>query len=523
MSPDVPGRNEGARFDAIVVGAGHNGLVAGATLAARGRSVCVVERAHEVGGMARDATLADGSTGPWLAHLIYNLNPAVTAALGLEGALETVALPSVLLAEDGRHVVVTGDEARFADGGAHPDAAAFAALRARLRAFAAMLDRVATRTPPAPSFAGSEAIGDMGALGKLGLELRRSGRASMREFLRIVLSNAHDVILDELPDGPLAGMLAADAVRGAFAGPRAPGTVFTLLYRLGQGGGASLPVGGMGALAAALRDAAARKGCEIRTGQGAARVLVEDDRVCGVTLEDGAELRARAVLSSVGALESMRLAGPVHYDAEAVRRLRNLRAKSTTAKVNLTLTGPPDAPGLSRDEFAGRLILAPSAAYVERAFNPVKYGRMSAAPVIEAVIPTLHDPEPGGKDEGEGSHVMSAIVQHVPGDADPQAVARLAIDALAAHLPGLPDLVATAQCLTPAGIAAATGAPGGHWHHGELAIDQLLTVRPVNGMARYTFGVPGYYLCGAGAHPGGDVTGLPGRNAALQALRDGAL
>jgi phytoene dehydrogenase-like protein len=221
----------------------------------------------------------------------------------------------------------------------------------------------------------------------------------------------------------------------------------------------------------------------------------------------------------------MRLAGPAHYDIEAVRRLRNMRAKGTAAKLNLRLDGLPEPPGLGPELLGGRLLLAPSVEQVERAFDPVKYGRVSEAPVIEAVIPSLTDPQTAPR----GGHVLSAIVQYVPHAPEGgwTAAARdrlrdVALATLETALPGLSARVSEAETLTPSDIEAATGAPGGHWHHGELSLDQLLTVRPVNGMARYRFGPAGYYLCGAGAHPGGDVMGAAGRNAAQVALADAA-
>ena len=510
------------QYDAIVIGAGHNGLAAAATLAGKGRSVCVIERAAEVGGMSKTVPLAPGVTAPQIAHLLYNLDPRVAKELGLSG-FASKPLPTVCLAEDGAHVVLGGGAARFADGTAHPEAAAHAALVARLRRFAALLGRLSRMSPPAAA-TDVNGLTDLASLARLGIDLKRLGKAEMREFLRILLSNVHDLLLDDFSDGPLAGALAADAVRGAYAGPRSPGTVFSLMYRLGNGGEVRLPMGGMGAVAGAFEAAARARGCEIRTGCGVARILVEGDRACGLLLEDGSRLRAKTVLSSAGALATMQMAGAAHFDVEAVRRLRNLRAKGTTAKVNLALSAAPEFPGLDAAQRAGRLLVAPSSTYVERAFNPVKYGETSKAPVIEAVIPSLTDP---GACEG-GRHVLSAIVSYVPyapkggwTDSARDDLAALTIATLETYAPGLGTLVTKAQVLTPADIETMTGAPQGHWHHAEMGIDQILTLRPANGMARYRFGPEGCYLCGASAHPGGDVMGAAGRNAARQLLRDG--
>ncbi|MBY6068640.1 NAD(P)/FAD-dependent oxidoreductase [Leisingera aquaemixtae] len=518
-------------YDAIVIGAGHNGLAAAATLARKGKSVCVIERNATAGGMARNTTLAGGIKAPEIAHLLYNLHPKVKKELGLgspRAPLEVRELPAVSLSEDGYHAVIRSGRAELADGRPHPEAAAFDEMMRRLTLFAGLLGQLSTKSPPSleGGLASLGTLTELAGLAKLGLDLKRMGKKDMREFLRVLLSNAYDLILDDLEDGPLAGALAADAVRGAFAGPRSPGTVFTLMYRLGQGGGAQLPMGGMGAVAAAFEAAARAAGAEIRTGASVARVLTENDRAAGVVLEDGTEISGKAVLSNTGPMAAMMLAGAEHYDVEAVRRMRNQRCKGTAAKVNLVLNAAPVFPGLSPELMAGRLLIAPSTSYVERAFNPTKYGEMPANPVIEAVIPSLTDPEVAGG----GRHVLSAVVGSVPygleGGWDAAARERLAAATLATlekYAPGISALVTERQVLSPACIEARTGAPGGHWHHAEIGVDQILTVRPANGMAHYRFGPEGYYLCGAGAHPGGDVTGLAGRNSALQLLKDGVL
>ncbi|UWQ29109.1 NAD(P)/FAD-dependent oxidoreductase [Leisingera sp. M523] len=518
-------------YDAIVIGAGHNGLAAAATLARKGKSVCVIEKNATTGGMARNTTLASGIEVPEIAHLLYNLHPKVKKELGLgtgRAPLDVRELSAVSLSQDGNHAVIRGGKAELADGRPHPEAALFTELMRRLTLFAGLLGQLSTKSPPSleGGLASLNTLTELAGLAKLGLDLKRTGKKDMREFLRVLLSNAYDLILDDLEDGPLAGALAADAVRGAYAGPRSPGTVFSLMYRLGQGGGAQLPIGGMGAVSAAFEAAARAAGAEIRTGTSVSRVLVENDRAAGVVLEDGTEISAGTVLSNTGPMPAMKLAGAEHYDVEMVRRMRNQRCKGAAAKVNLVLNGVPKFTGLTPELAAGRLLIAPSATYVERAFNPAKYGGIPESPVIEAVIPSLADPGLAK----DGQHVLSAVVSSVPygleGGWDEAACDRLAavtLSTLETYAPGLSALVTERQVLSPACIEARTGAPGGHWHHAEMGIDQILTVRPANGMAHYRFGPKGYYLCGAGAHPGGDVTGLAGRNSALQLLKDGVI
>lgn len=514
-----------SRLDAIVVGAGHNGLVAAATLAKAGRKVLVVEQADSVGGAARTVHVAPGLRVPQLAHLLHNLSPTVLEELKLaEHGLAFAAsdLPTVALAPDGRHCVVTGGRVRLADGRPHPDAAAYAALRERLTRFAAVLAPMLLAPPPRLADGG---WGQAPVLGRLALRLRLMGKPELREFLRLLLGNASDAIGDEIPDGPLAGALAVDAVLGGHVGPRSPGTVLSLMYRLAHGGTLSVPKGGMGGLVAALARAATSAGAEIRTGAPVQRILVANDAATGVVLASGETLHAPLVLCNADAGALLRLVGPEHFDAEMVRRIRHVRAKGVTAKLNLAVSAAPRFAGLDEAAHRGRILLAPSLRHVEEAFNPAKYGELSPAPVLDFTIPTLADPSLAD----EGGHALSVVMQYAPyalaGGWDEAARDRLAdtvLEALEPYAPGLSRLVTARQVLTPVDIERLTGATGGHWHHGELAPDQMLMLRPVNGMGHYATGVPGLFLCGAAAHPGGDVMGVAGRNAALAAMNGGA-
>lgn len=487
---------------AVVIGAGVNGLTAAAALARKRVTVTVVERADAPGGMAA------GAGGPAeLAQFVRGPHEAALAELGLsrDDLRLDPPVPTIALDPEGRHALIDAQGLRLADGGAHPDAAAHAALVDRLTRFAGVLAPLLVTAPPRlGGWASRAGVAQMSRLGRMGLDLRRLGKPDMREFLRIALSNAADVLLDALPDGPAAGALALDAVLGCRMGPRSPGTVVTLLYRLMQGP-AHRPEGGMAGLAQRLARAAAAQGAEIRYGAAVEAIEVEGDRACGVRLADG-RIPVGAVLSSLGALPTLRLAGAAHFDAETCRRARQIRAQGVTAHLSVDLASMPSLPGRASLDGA-RLVLAPSVAAVERAVDPVKYGEVSRAPVLEAALTPA----------GQGAR-LSASIQYVPHDCDDRdAVAHAALDALSAALPGI-EPAGEPQVLLPAEIERITGAPGGHWHHGEVSLDQLLTLRPANGMAQYGTGLPGLFLCGAGAHPGGDVAGLPGRNAALAAL-----
>ena len=496
-----------SEFDAIVIGGGHNGLTAARALAAAGRRVVVLEKGAAVGGMAAGSELAPGVRVPRLAHLLHGDMPGVPTVPDL---------PTIALGPDGRHVVFRQDSVRFADGEVHPDEASYLELRRRFLRFAQALRPLMQAPPPT---LGKGGWGQVGEFGWLALRLRRLGKTDLREFLRIALSNLFDVIGDQIADGPLAGAMALDGLLGTSAGPRSPGSVIGLLYRYAQGGRHLLPSGGMGALCDGLAASAAGAGAQLRPKCAVEKVLVEDDRAVGVTLVSGEELRAKLTLCSLDLRATLALTGVEHFDVEMVRRARHLRGRGVAGKLNLVLSQRPTFAGLDDAMHGGRIVLAPSMRAIERAFDHVKYGRMSQEPVIELVIPTVADRSPAPN----GAHVLSAVVQYVPFAPDGSELGVEAMATVLAQLerycPGLRGTIVASEFLTPADIERLTGAAGGHWHHGEMALDQLLINRPVAGMGHYATGIGGLYLCGAGSHPGGDVTGAPGANAAAFALR----
>ncbi|MFO1059766.1 MAG: NAD(P)/FAD-dependent oxidoreductase [Dongiaceae bacterium] len=510
-----------ARYDAILVGGGHNALVCAGLLAKAGLAVLLLEAADAVGGAARPAEIAEGFRSPGLAHLLYQLSGEVVGALELEKhglAYAAERLPTTLLSPDGAHRMIPAGGAPEGVGAA--DATAWRGLHRRLERFAGALRPMLAATPPR---LGTRSRGDLGTLARLGWSLRRLGRDDMREFLRIAGMNVADLAEDELADPLLSAGLAFDAVLGCGVGPRAPGTVLSLLFRLAAAGGSrpgglALPRGGLAAVAEALARAATAAGVTIRTGAPVARILVEGDRAAGVALADGEAIASRIVVSGVDPQRTfLALLGAEHLDTGFVRRVRNIRARGRAAKLELALDGLPEPRGLSAAALAGRLVWAPSVDHVERASNAVKYGRASAAPVLEAVIPTLADPGLAPA----GGHVLSAIVQYAPADlpdADREAFAGRAIAALETALPDLGRRVRHARLLLPGDIEREYGMGGGHWHHGELAFDQLFMLRPVPGAQQYATPLPGLWLCGAGSHPGGGIMGLAGMNAARRLL-----
>jgi phytoene dehydrogenase-like protein len=506
-------------YDCIVIGAGHNGLICAATLARRGRSVLVLEAHAEPGGAALTREFAPEFKVSGCAHLVHLMRADLVrdldlAAHGLKWAARS--LPTTAVQPDGAPLAI-------GDGLSGPDAGAYREYSDQMRRFAAALAPVLAQVPPR---LGTGDFKDLAALAKIGWRLRRLGRHDLRELLRIGGMNAYDLLEEHFTSELLKGALGFDAVLGTNFGPRSPGTVLTLLYRLAaesaaDAGGLSQPVGGLGALSQALAASARAAGAEIRTSSPVKRIVVEADRASGVLLESGERIGAGSVISSADPKTTfLRLLGPLHLDTGFVRRVKHLRSRGLAAKLHLALDALPRFTGLSEDRLRGRLLLAPSLDYLERAYNHSKYGEYSAAPAMEITVPTVNDPglAPSGK------HVLSAIVQYVPYALkdtwlkEKDRFLDLCVNLLDRHAPGLAQSVRYAELMTPFDIEQEFRMSGGHWHHGDLAFDQFFLVRPVPGAAQHQTPLPGLYLCGAGCHPGGGVMGAAGRNAALRVL-----
>lgn len=514
------------RWDAIVIGAGHNGLTCAAYLGRAGRKVLVLERSSTVGGMAGMRRFAEGCSVPGCAHLLYHLNPRVVADLELQShglRLAASHLPTVALDENGGHLTLTE---RSVDGpGISPQQrAVYAAFMDRLRRFAAVLAAAGETRPPRLV---SDQWRDYLTLAALGWKVWQLGRDDMRELMRIGAINIFDVLQEEFDNPLLKGALCLDAVLGTHMGPRSPNTVLNFLHRLaGQtGAGVAVADGGMQGVISALERAAVARGVEIRVNTAASRIVTDADGVTGVELASGELLACRMVLSSADPKTTFqRLLGPQVLDTGFNRRIHNLRMRGTAAKLHLALRGAPAFRGLDAAALGGRLLIAPSPDYIELAFDAAKYGAGSEHPAMEITIPTVHTRALAPA----GMHVLSAVVQYAPAglrggwsaDAKAGFMERI-LTQLARYAPGIREQIVSAELLTPADLEAEYGVTGGHWHHGELALDQFMMLRPVPGAAQYAAPIPGLYLCGAGVHPGGGVSGTPGRNAAQAALAGG--
>lgn len=483
----------------VVIGAGVNGLVAAARLAAAGRGVHVLEAGERVGGLAAEIEVAPGYRTPGLLHDASGFRPTLARALDLAGCgLEW---------RDG--LAPGGLRELMGEGGPAAQVGRF------VDRVAPALRRLLDRPPPPLEPAG---MAELWALARQGIALRRLGARDMRELLRVLAMPAGDWLTDLGVEPDRAEAIAGSALLGSFHGPRSPGSAALVLLRAATEGRA--PVGGGPGLVAVLRARCERLGVELSTGRAASRIEVENGRVTGVSTADGERLSAVAVVATCDPRKALlELLPGGSLGVTTTRRLEAWRCRGTAAKVHLALSRPlADSGGPLRTARLGGGDLDA----LERAFDAVKYGEMSAEPFLEVVQPSVQ--EPGWAPEGR--HVASVLVGYVPrhlnGGWNEAAVERLrerVLDRLERLDPGCRDAIEAMDVRTPADLERRHGLAGGHLRHGEEALDQLLFMRPAPELSRYATPVAGYFLGGSGSHPGGGITGVPGWLAAGELLR----
>ena len=510
-------------FDAIVIGAGHNGLAAATHLAKGGRKVLVLEAASEPGGATRGRAFFPGFRSAGLAHIVNRLDAEVARDIGLDLTGDEKLLPTTVLDGSGTAVVLHGAYGERIDGVSAEEAAGFANLRKKLIFQAGILKRFLRRPPPQ---IGAISLGDLSTFAATGFGLIRKGRSEGRDFLRMLLMNVADVADEYLTDDRLKGLAAFDATLGIHLGPRSPTSLLGLYYRLtgdvaGRTGGQFVPSGGMASIAPAFVRAAEKAGVTIRCGAPVGRILVDRGRASGVVTRDGTEIAAPVVISAVHPQTTfLRLVDPAESGTGFIRSVRNVRSYGNVAKLDLALDRVPNFEGLPAEARNGRIVLVRSMEQVETAFNPAKYGEFSPDPVMEVTLPSLADPSLAPA----GGCTLSALVQYAPyrlkagwenGKPD---FLKIILETLERHAPGTGKSIVAASLMTPVDIEAEYNLPGGHWHHGELQADQLLVNRPTGAASGYTTPIEGLYLASAGAHPGGGISGLPGWNAARHIL-----
>lgn len=555
--------------DVIIVGAGHNGLIAAFYLAKAGLKPLVLERRERVGGVA---TTDEFHSGFRVSTLIHSAGP-ISAAVLRDMQLERFGLrwitpePRLMVLTEPQRAPTVKPQVLTLYGSAARTAAAimqissrdatrYSDFQASLARIANVLAGVLSEPPPALDNAG---LTDLIALLPTMRGVRKLPKDDLYRLLRWAAMPIADLASEWFETEPLRAALAARALFGTRLGPMAPGTSLLLLLRAaaevssvnraeniepGDGvaqpssaanasatiaGPALYPAGGMGALTTAMGKAAEAVGAQIRTGAAVGRILASDGKADGVVLEGGEELYARTVISSVDPRTTLlRLISPEHFGPQLLARVENFRSEGAVAKMNLALDTPPNFTslrGLSSTvgSPAGRILIDPSLLYHERAADAAKYGDFSRAPVLEIVVPSWADPSlaPAGK------HVMSIFIQYAPRNLragswqeQEQVLGDAVLSTLRHYAPELPSQVIGGQVITPEKMERDYGLAGGQLFHGDLTMQQLFSMRPLMEYSRYRMPLRGLYLCGSGTHPGVALTGHSGANAARMVLKE---
>ena len=523
--------------DVIVVGGGHNGLVCAFYLARAGLQVTVLERRDVVGGAAVTEAFHPGFRNSVASYTVSLLNPKVIADMDLAGQGLRIVHRRVsnFLPLNDREYLIVGEgrtEAEVAKFSAK-DAVALGPYNARLEAIADVLRELVLMTPP-----NVEMGGGLAALGQLlkgvglGRSLARLDVTARRDLLALFSQSAGDWLDGWFESEPIKAAFGFDGIVGAYASPYTPGTAYVLLHHVfgevnGKKGVWGHAIGGMGAITQAMARAAAAKGAAIRTDAAVTELLVKDGRVAGVVTEAGERFEARTVVSNLNPkLLFQQIVDPAHLPADFRERIDRYRCGSGTLRMNVALSELPRFTCLPEpgDHLTGGIIIAPSLAYMERAYADARAAGWSREPIVELLIPSTLDDSLAPP----GQHVASLFCQHVAPvlsegrswDDHRDEVADLMIDTVERHAPGFRASVLGRQVLTPLDLERTFGLVGGDIMHGQLSLDQLFSARPVLGHGHYRGPIKGLYMCGAGAHPGGGVTGAPGHNAAREVLKD---
>ena len=525
--------------DALIIGGGHNGLVCAAYLAAGGLKVTVLEQRGVVGGAAVTEEFHPGFRNSVAAYTVSLLNPKVIRDLELpKYGLRVVErkLANFLPTDDGRYLKV-------GEGVTHAEVAKFSPADAgRLEAYGRKLEEVADvlrdlvlETPP-NVVAGSwrTALPELLRAARLGGRLRKLDMSMRRQLLGLFANSAGDYLDGWFESAPVKAVYGFDGIVGNYASPYTPGSAYVLLHHVfgevnGKKGAWGHAVGGMGAITQAMAKSAAARGVDIRVATPVREVIVEGGRAVGVVTATGETLRAAAVISNLNPkLLYSKLIAPAHLPAEFNERIAQWRCGSGTFRMNVALAELPSfnclpGKGLADHHTAG-IILAPSLAYMERAYFDARLHGWSKQPIVELVIPSTIDDSLAPR----GMHVASLFCQHVAPqlpngaswDAHREAVADLMIDTVDSYAPNFKAAVLGRQIMSPLDLERTFGLVGGDIFHGALSLDQMFSARPMLGHGNYRGPLQGLYMCGAGTHPGGGVTGAPGHNAAREILSD---
>lgn len=520
----------------VLVGGGHNVLVASFYLAKGGFKPLVLERREMVGGGAITEEFYPGFRASTLAHTVGPLRADIVRDMQLQRFSCEILSPDPRVfapTPDGKALFFYNDTAKTAEGIDHfsqKDAARYAKFAESLESISEALAQIVSMPPPAIDKPSPE---DFWNLFQTGRGVRRLGKEGIFNLFRWAPMAVADFVAEFFETELLRAVIAARGIFGNALGPWSAGSTAVLLLRAAADahpvGAAAFPRGGLGSLTRVLAESAKEAGAEIRTNAEVERIRVRDGAVAGIVLKDGEEIAVEAVVSGVDPKRTFfHLIDPSQLDPVFANRIKNFRAKGNVAKVNLALGGLPAFSALESNERAlralsGRIHIGPDIDYLERAFDDSKYGELSRSPYLDVTIPTILDPALAP----DGKHVLSAYVQFAPyklkegnWDSRRRELGLRVINTLGAYAPNVSSLVEGVQVITPADLETCYGFTGGHIFHGELALDQLFTMRPVLDWARYKTPIRGLFLCGSGTHPGNGLTGASGANAAREIIRE---
>jgi len=521
-------------YDAIVIGGGHNGLVHAAYLARAGKKVLVLERRHTVGGATITEEIVPGFKFLIGSYLISLLRPQVIQELELaRHGLELLPLESTVvplpngdyLADWPDHDMTRNDLLRHS----RRDAETYEEFALTMRRLSLAVKPLLDLIPPDPT---SLAPRDLEQMARIRGVLDGMQRRDFHSLCRLVTMSIADFLDEWFECEPLKAIKCTSGIIGSFMGVRSPGSGYVALHHyLGEVDGVrrawAFPKGGTGAFSQSIARAARAFGAEILENAPVAQVLVKDGRACGVALEDGREFRAQRVISNADARRTfLKLVPREHLPDDFLYDIERFRLRSAACKVNLALDGLPEFPSIPSDRKAlmrGSIEIAPSPDYLEQAYDDAKYGGWARAPFMDALIPSILDPTmaPPGK------HVMSLFVEYASSDLEggwteskKAEFLDVVVDTLAQYSPDLKSKILHKHIMTPADLESTFGLTSGHIFHGELSLHQLLFLRPSPQWAQYQTPIRDLWMCGSSTHPGGCITGAPGRNAAMELLKE---
>ena len=521
------------QYDAIIIGGGHNGLVNAAYLAKSGLKTLVLEQRHLVGGATVTEEIYPGFKYTVFSYVVSILRPEIIRDLQLpRHGLTILPLESTITPlPDGRYIYRDGDHhatqrniAQFSPR----DAEAYDEYSREMYFMAKAVKYILGVIPSDPTSFNPK---DLAGLWEMARHFLGIGKDKFFTLVKLMTMASADFLEEWFETDPLIATLSASGIIGTYMAPRSPGTAYVLLHHyMGEIDGAfrawGFAKGGTGAIANAIASSAEELGVEIKTNAPAANLIMKNGRAVGVALKNGAEYYAKTIVSSLDPKRTfLQLADPKQLPSELVSKIEAFNIRGSSGKVNLALDALPDLSCLPGEgpHLRGAISISPSVDYIERAYNQAKYGEISEKPYVDIILPSMIDPDmaPPGK------HVMSCFVQYAPyqlregnWEERREEFGDNVVNAIAEFIPNLKDIILHRQVLSPWDIEQTTGLSQGNIFQGELTLSQLFFLRPAPGYAKYRTPIQGYYQCGSGTHPGGGITGAPGRLAALEILKD---